>query len=325
MKKVKLSDIADEMTMQGDGMEMLLNLHTGKTFFLTSDTRYYVENDKDLSMLANWQKDEIEKVRAIFKTGKYISLPSKYDINEWKIMEDFCETIKGQAQRSRLEEAIRGKGAFHRFRSNVEKMGLLQDWYDYKAAALVEMARIWCEKHNIPYEEVDVKTKKQHKHNVVKYGESLTLNDGQKVYLLKNAMKEKEIWADFRRKLYGDTDAAILEAELDELIATQRVYAFLVWTADEQAIAFLELSQRNMVDGCTTSPVAYLEGIYIVEAFRAKGLGKALIDFCKKWAKTNGMTELATDSSLHDVTAQKFHVRMGFQETERIVQFKMTV
>lgn len=326
MIKISLPDLSQDFLMQGDGMEMFLNLETAKTFFVTLDISDYVEDENyDLSLLADWQREEVERIRAIFKTKKYISLPSKHDINEWQIMEDFCATVNNPTKRARLNDAIHGKGAFHRFKSEVEKMGLLQDWYDYKETALLEMARTWCEKHDIPYESIKEKPVKQQEYDVVKQGKALTLRDGEQVYLLQNTTEEKAIWADFREKLYGDIDAEALAAELGSATFSTWMDVYLIWTAEEKAIGFLELSERNIVDGCETSPVAYLEGIYIVEAYRGKGLGQQLIEFCKQWTKDNGMSELATDSSWHDVTAQKFHARMGFEETERIVQFKMRV
>lgn len=84
---------------------------------------------------------------------------------------------------------------------------------------------------------------------------------------------------------------------------------------------FAELSLRNIVDGCLSSPVGYLEGIFIRKESRGAGMGRALMAAAEAWCRSHGCTEMATDSELHDIDAQQFHLHHGFTETYRVVQF----
>ena len=79
--------------------------------------------------------------------------------------------------------------------------------------------------------------------------------------------------------------------------------------------------RHDYVEGTKTSPVGYLEGIYVKEGFRRKGYAKALLEACKTWAKSNGCTEFASDRALGNVDSFLFHKAMGFLEVNRIICF----
>ena len=49
----------------------------------------------------------------------------------------------------------------------------------------------------------------------------------------------------------------------------------------------------------------------------------ALLAAAKAWTRAKGCSELASDSRLEDVTAQAAHRACGFEETERVVYFRL--
>lgn len=133
-------------------------------------------------------------------------------------------------------------------------------------------------------------------------------------------------WARFRAELYHDLDSEFNHEEIRRIVADPALATFLVFEKkyeSGQVIGMIELSLRNIVDGCLSSPVAYLEGLYLTEKFQGKGLGKEMLDFVKKWAREKGCSELAVDTEIENGRAQKFYLKNGFQETYRIVQFRM--
>jgi aminoglycoside 6'-N-acetyltransferase I len=81
------------------------------------------------------------------------------------------------------------------------------------------------------------------------------------------------------------------------------------------AIGFAELSIRNIVDGCCTDRVAYLEGWYVVPGLRRKGVGRALIQAAEQWAVNQRCTEFGSDSEIDNAISHAAHVRAGFAET----------
>ena len=87
----------------------------------------------------------------------------------------------------------------------------------------------------------------------------------------------------------------------------------------------LELSLRPFADGCKSSPILYIEGIFIAEHLRGQGFGQKLVAFTKKYAAELGCSELASDAEISNVDSQSFHEKVGFEETGRVVLYRMAL
>ena len=79
--------------------------------------------------------------------------------------------------------------------------------------------------------------------------------------------------------------------------------------------------RRDYVEGTKTSPVGYLEGVYVREVFRRRGLAKALLSACEEWAAAQGCAEFASDCGLDNARSIAFHLGADFAEANRIVCF----
>ena len=80
--------------------------------------------------------------------------------------------------------------------------------------------------------------------------------------------------------------------------------------------------RHDYVEGCETSPVGYLEGVSVDEAYRNQGVAKRLVEECEHWAREKGCREFASDCELSNTTSLNFHLHIGFQEQNRIICFK---
>ena len=87
-------------------------------------------------------------------------------------------------------------------------------------------------------------------------------------------------------------------------------------------IGFAEVAlRRGYVNGCVSSPVAFLEGIYVLPEHRRGGAGRALVAVAEQWGREHGCRELASDALLGNELSRRFHGGAGFEETERAVYF----
>ena len=92
--------------------------------------------------------------------------------------------------------------------------------------------------------------------------------------------------------------------------------------ADGCAGGFAQCGLRHdYVEGTDSSPVGYLEGIFVKEEYRKRGLARDMLVACQKWAKEQGCTEFASDCELDNEDSLKFHLKMGFKEANRIICF----
>ena len=86
--------------------------------------------------------------------------------------------------------------------------------------------------------------------------------------------------------------------------------------------AFAHCSLRHdYVEGTETSPVGYLEGLYVQPEWRHRGIARALVDFCADWAKAQGCREFASDCELDNAGSLAFHLAAGFTEANRVICF----
>ena len=85
---------------------------------------------------------------------------------------------------------------------------------------------------------------------------------------------------------------------------------------------FAELSlRRDYVSGCETSPVGFLEGIYVIPEQRRHGIARAIVAAAERWARDHGCTEFGSDALLDNLASHRMHAALGFAEVSRVVQF----
>jgi aminoglycoside 6'-N-acetyltransferase I len=87
------------------------------------------------------------------------------------------------------------------------------------------------------------------------------------------------------------------------------------------AMGFVEVSTRDYVEGCSSSPVGYVEGIYVCPEHRGAGVGRELIRVAEAWARERGCIEMGSDTGLDDTRSISFHEALGFRETDRRIVF----
>ena len=121
--------------------------------------------------------------------------------------------------------------------------------------------------------------------------------------------------------LWPENDPEELHADLSPLLASSDAAVFLC-EADGQAVGFAQSQlRRDYVEGCETSPVGYLEGVFIEAPYRRQGLAKALVAACQGWARERGCREFASDCELDNTDSLRFHLGIGFQEANRVICF----
>lgn len=113
-----------------------------------------------------------------------------------------------------------------------------------------------------------------------------------------------------------------LAPEFEQTISRSDNAVFLCY-ADGIPVAFAHTALRHdYVEGTESSPVGYLEGIFVRKEYRRRGFAKALLMSCEAWAKDMGCTEFASDCELTNETSIFFHEKLGFTEANRIVCFQ---
>ena len=116
-----------------------------------------------------------------------------------------------------------------------------------------------------------------------------------------------------------------MRAEMAETLEMPDAAFFLAF-AEKTSVGFAQCQLRHdYVEGTTTSPVGYMEGIYVMPEYQNHGLAKQLLGACESWAREKGCTEFASDCELSNDAGFSFHLSMGFTEVNRIICFRKTL
>ncbi len=134
-------------------------------------------------------------------------------------------------------------------------------------------------------------------------------------------------WLSLRLQLWPDCPR---EQHLEEMARflrePTRFVQFIVRDPGGRGLGFAEASIRtDYVNGTSSSPVAYLEGLYVAPEARRKGVARRLVLAVSEWAVAAGCSELASDTQPENLVSQAVHTRLGFVETERAVFFSKSL
>jgi len=133
--KVKLDEVIDALDFTNDEIEYYYNPDNGEIFM------------SNIGEFENLNEDELDE---LFE--KSIMLPTRYDINEYEMMEDFTETIEDDRLQNQLYISLNGSGAFRRFKDTCINFDIIDDWYKFRNERYKEFAMNWCKENNIEFE-----------------------------------------------------------------------------------------------------------------------------------------------------------------------------
>ncbi len=239
-----------------------------------TDTQYYYSIPEERILIP----DEEENDRNL------IPLPSHKQIDDYGTMRSFISELEESEAKGWLEEAIKGSGAFRRFRSTLERFGMSEQWLDYLDAAHENIAIDWCEYYGIEYLEDDpfpvyrneegiVKKKTEQKHNY----RFITI-DQDNLYSLAYLV------VDFRKALAG-LKKEESHTDVDDAVEELKYYV-------RKGYPVYAISDNGRYIGYAVcrieDDVVWLESIYVRKEYRRKGIGKMLFERADAIAKEHG-------------------------------------
>ena len=151
--KIQLSSIVEGIEFQGLESHSYLDLRNGEVILIADEEVNAAERDDDISEQAEWYKEAIARTKDFLENqDQYLGLPSKYDLHEYRIMENFVYSISIEEQKEEMLSLIQGKGAFSRFKQGIERFLLKEKWYKYRDSEIAKFAEEWCQENDIHYE-----------------------------------------------------------------------------------------------------------------------------------------------------------------------------
>ena len=120
--------------MQLDEAPSYLDLDVGQVVTVSENLLREAEEPGDEEPdLPDWQKDEWGIAKRIVSTGRFRPLPTKFDVHEWGIMQEFSRSVESEEIGDELSRAIHGAGAFRNFKDTVRRRGIESEWFAFRA------------------------------------------------------------------------------------------------------------------------------------------------------------------------------------------------
>ena len=141
--------------------------------------------------------------------------------------------------------------------------------------------------------------------------------------MMKRAKAEDaKVLADLALQMWTEHDSGDLTEDFRKLAVNDEAVCFIKYE-DDKPIGFAQCQLRHdYVEGTESSPVGYLEGVFVSDGYRKKGYAAELVSACEQWAKEKGCSEFASDCELVNEDSLKFHMALGFEEENWIICFR---
>ena len=145
------------------------------------------------------------------------------------------------------------------------------------------------------------------------------------ITIRKAAFSDAAAVTDLALQLWPDHETREMQIEFESILTAAEAAVFLAFV-DETPVGFAQCQLRHdYVEGTSSSPVGYLEGIFVMPAYQKRGIARILLSSCESWAREQGCTEFASDCELCNTDSLHFHLRVGFEEANRIICFTKTL
>lgn len=160
---IKLQELVGALEMQNEEAHACYDKRTEQIVMHSSELDSL--HGEGAGHLPEWQKEQAELNRLIEedeeaaceddKAGqrRFIPLPDRFEIDEWRMMEEFAAARDDDSHADELLRAIQGRGAFRYFKDTAHRLGLAEEWYAFREERYRQIAREFCQEHGIAFRE----------------------------------------------------------------------------------------------------------------------------------------------------------------------------
>ncbi|MFO7953022.1 MAG: UPF0158 family protein [Bacillota bacterium] len=153
-KPVKLNELIDEMELNFDEYTTFYHPKSGEFYSISDHAFAAAEGDESMIGLHDIEDEEIEIAGDIYENSSdYIELSDRFEIDEYAMLEEFSISVKDEKASRMLQIAIKGSGAFRRFKETVSELDLEQEWYSFRDEQYKKKAIEWCQINGLEYVE----------------------------------------------------------------------------------------------------------------------------------------------------------------------------
>jgi len=143
--------------------------------------------------------------------------------------------------------------------------------------------------------------------------------------LAKLARLREALWPQSPAEEHAQELRLLLGGKTD-LVLTMPLTIFVAEASSGKLVGFVEVDLRSHADGCNPSqPVGYIEGWYLAEDYRRRGIGRELLAVAEDWARSHNCVEMASDALIDNNVSQRAHAALGYEVVDRCVHYRKSL
>jgi hypothetical protein len=165
---VSVGAILELVDLLGDLGALYVNRKTGEAVVLGEDELSMLEDDPDDAKdeddagepgaaedddpdsLPQWQRDSMKQIREIRESEDWLQLVTRLDFDDYAIMKRFANRARPSVSKALLE-ALHGKGAYRRFRDEIDRSGSRAEWEAFRTESIAREIRDSLDTKGVPY------------------------------------------------------------------------------------------------------------------------------------------------------------------------------
>lgn len=148
-----LREIIGALELQNPECTAYFNKRTGQVLLISNEELAIAEQGYDRADYPEWQQESICTAEDVLENpADYLTLPDRFEINEYGMMEDFCYALEDQTLANKLLQQIKGQGAFRRFKDAIHLLEIEEQWYRFRDQHIEKIAIAWLQRHNITFQ-----------------------------------------------------------------------------------------------------------------------------------------------------------------------------
>ncbi len=103
---------------------------------------------------------------------------------------------------------------------------------------------------------------------------------------------------------------------MEEMAGFVRHRGSRTWVAEEdgEIAGFLIASRQPASEG-------HIITIDVLEPWRRRGVGRALMEIAEKWARETGIKRLSLETAMDNLTAQGFYEALGYRKIDQVANY----
>jgi len=130
------------------------------------------------------------------------------------------------------------------------------------------------------------------------------------------------LWPESSAEEHAQELRLLLSGKAD-VVLTMPIALLVAEASDGRLVGFVEVDLRSHADGCNPAqPVGYIEGWYVSDDYRQRGVGKKLLAEAEDWARSHGCVEMASDALVANELSQRAHEALGYEVVDRCVHYR---